>query len=139
MALTNKNRTLRKSVIIFVWGITLFAVGFGISFYRGVQRKFDQVQIVPISEINLSGVENGTYTGTYIYETMSASVDVIVRDEAITKIVLTKLVTEEKGDVTPLIDEIVKNQSVMVDDIEKAVNTSRVVKLAVVTAFSNLT
>ena len=44
-----RSMAFKKCLLILVWGITLFAIGFGISFYKGVGQKFDKVVEVPVS------------------------------------------------------------------------------------------
>ena len=50
-----RSMAFKKCMLILIWGVTLFAVGFGISFYRGVGKKYDLVQEVPIKEISVEG------------------------------------------------------------------------------------
>ncbi len=129
-----KSLAFKKCVMIIVWGVTLFAIGFGISFYRGVGKKYDAVQNVPVNEISLSGVADGTYTGEYTFETLYAKVSVIVKDEEIKKITLDEFETEKGDEAAKIVDSIVEKQSVTVDDVTKATDSSRVIKLAVLNA-----
>ena len=89
-----RSMAFKKCVLIVIWGVTLFGVGFGISFYRGVGKKYDKVQEIPIQEISVEGLADGTYTGEYTFETIYAKVQVIVKGEEIKKIVLEDFVTE---------------------------------------------
>lgn len=129
-----KSLAFKKCVMIIVWGVTLFAIGFGISFYRGVGKKYDAVQNIPVNEISLNGVADGTYTGEYTFETLYAKVSVIVKDEEIKKITLDEFETEKGDKAADIVDSIVEKQSVMVDDVTKATDSSRVIKLAVLNA-----
>lgn len=131
-----KNVAFKKCLLIVVWGVTLFAIGFGISFYRGVGQKFDKVVEVPIEEISLKGVEDGTYIGEYEYETLYAKVQVVVKNEDIKKIVLDEYVTAKKNDAENIIPNIVDADSIMIDDISGATDSCRVIKLAVADALS---
>lgn len=130
-----RSMAFRKCLLIVVWGVTLFAVGFGISFYRGVGRKYDKVMEIPVEEISLEGVKDGTYTGEYQFETLYAKVQVIVKGEDIKKITLEEFETEKGKNATDIIDSIVDKNSVLVDDISGATDSSRVIKLAVMNAF----
>ena len=127
----------KKCMLILIWGVTLFAVGFGISFYRGVGKKYDLVQEVPIKEISVEGLADGTYTGEYTYETLYAKVSVIVKGEEIKKITLDQFETEKGEDAVDIINSIEESQSVMVDDISGATDSSRVIKLAVMNALEH--
>ena len=124
-----RSMAFKKCMLILIWGVTLFAVGFGISFYRGVGKKYDLVQEVPIKEISVEGLADGTYTGEYTYETLYAKVSVIVKGEEIKKITLDQFVD--------IINSIEESQSVMVDDISGATDSSRVIKLAVMNALEH--
>lgn len=131
-----RSMAFKKCVLIVIWGVTLFGVGFGISFYRGVGKKYDKVQEIPIEEISVEGLADGTYTGEYTFETLYAKVQVIVKGEEIKKIVLEDFVTEKGEDAAGIVSSIVENQSVMVDDVSKATDSSRVIKLAVMDALA---
>ena len=129
-----RSMAFKKCLLILVWGITLFAIGFGISFYKGVGQKFDKVVEVPVSEITLDGVADGTYEGEYLFETLYAKVQVIVKGEEIKKIILEEFETQKGDDAADIVDSIVAEQSVMVDDVSGATDSSRVIKLAVLNA-----
>lgn len=131
-----RSMAFKKCVLIVIWGVTLFVVGFGISFYRGVGKKYDKVQEIPIQEISVEGLADGTYTGEYTFETLYAKVQVIVKGGEIKKIVLEDFVTEKGEDAAGIVSSIVENQSVMVDDVSKATDSSRVIKLAVMDALA---
>ena len=131
-----RSMAFKKCVLIVIWGVTLFGVGFGISFYRGVGKKYDKVQEIPIQEISVEGLADGTYTGEYTFETLYAKVQVTVKGGEIKKIVLEDFVTEKGEDAAGIVSSIVENQSVMVDDVSKATDSSRVIKLAVMDALA---
>ena len=131
-----RSMAFKKCVLIVIWGVTLFGVGFGISFYRGVGKKYDKVQEIPIQEISVEGLADGTCTGEYTFETLYAKVQVIVKGGEIKKIVLEDFVTEKGEDAAGIVSSIVENQSVMVDDVSKATDSSRVIKLAVMDALA---
>ena len=57
-----------------------------------------------------------------------------LKGEDIKKITLEDFVTGKGEDAVNVIDSIVENQSVMVDDISGATNSSRIIKLAVIDA-----
>ena len=57
-----------------------------------------------------------------------------IKGEDIKKITLEDFVTGKGEDAVNVIDSIVENQSVMVDDISGATNSSRIIKLAVIDA-----
>ena len=76
----------------------------------------------------------GTYTGEYTFETLYAKVSVIVKDEEIKKITLDEFETEKGDEAAKIVDSIVEKQSVTVDDVTKATDSSRVIKLAVLNA-----
>ncbi|MEA4971840.1 hypothetical protein SDC9_162849 [bioreactor metagenome] len=129
-----RNQALKKCILIAVWGVMLFAIGFGISFYRGVGNKYDAVQDVPIKEISLENVEDGTYEGEYLFETLYAKVKIIVRSNEIKEITLEDFKTEKGDDAASIVDSITDSQSVKVDDISGATDSSRIIKLAVLNA-----
>ena len=134
--MARKSLALKKCLLIIIWGVTLFGIGFGISFYKGVGRKYDKVVEVPVNEISLAGVADGEYIGEYEFETIVAKVKVYVSGEEIKKIVIENFESEKGKDAVEIIPAIVDSQSVMIDDISGATDSSRVIKLAVVDALS---
>ena len=84
----------------------------------------------------MEGIADGIYTGDYEYESLYARVQVIVKGEEIKKITLEDFVTGKGEDAVDIVDSIVENQSIMVDDISGATDSSRVIKLAVADALA---
>ena len=133
MAGANKD-TIKKCILILIWGITLFGIGFGISFYRGVGKKYDKAVEIPIQEISLENVEDGTYEGEYLFETIYAKVQVTVKNNDIKKVVVEQLDSEKGQEALNIVSSIADADSIMVDDISGATSSSRIIKLAVANA-----
>lgn len=90
-----------------------------------------------INEIDLTNISDGEYKGTadvgYIY----ATVNVTVKNGEIKKIELLEHGNERGDKAAIIVDRIVKNQSIKVDGITSATNSSNVIMKAVENAFED--
>lgn len=94
-----------------------------VSYYKAVEE-------ISISEIDLQNVKDGEYYGEYSTGYVAAKVKVTVDNKAITKVELIKHVTERGQKAEVLIDTIKEKQSVKVDAISGATNSSKVIMKA---------
>lgn len=127
---------MKKSVkiLIIVIGI-LVVVGVGILliYLNQVNRYKKEVASMTITDINLSELPDGTYTGDCDVDFVYAKVEVTVKDRIITDINLLKHKTGS-GHGKPaeaIIDNIIKAQSLDVDTVSGATNSSKVIKKAI--------
>lgn len=96
----------------------------------------ERVAELTIEAVDVSGLPDGVYTGEcdvgYIY----AKVEVTVNDGEIESIDLLEHRNERGTPAESVVDEIVENQSVKVDAVSGATNSSRVIMKAVENALS---
>ncbi len=126
----------KRYKILIIIAIIVILLGVGIKLM--VDKLDDDVQTIlntEIIDIDLSDVSNGTYTGTF-NEAMAchATVEVTVLDGQITNIVIIEHVNGQGEPAEVIVDDIINQQSVMIDDIAGATYSSRVIKLAVIDA-----
>ncbi len=91
---------------------------------------------VEIKEVDLSKIENGTYTGTYQAFPIEVEVKVVVADQKITDIDLVKHNTGKGQAAEALPTKVVETQSLKVDTITGATYSSKVILLAIQDALS---
>lgn len=113
--------TLIIAAIILIGGIV------GTQLYLGLQEYHSQVQNMKISDVDLSRVPDGSYTGSSDVTYVSAEVKVTVKDHKITKIDLVKHNNGRGGKAEILPDKVVEKQSLEVDMVSGATASSKVI------------
>ena len=89
------------------------------------------------SGLDLSTVEDGTYTGSEDAQIIKVTAEVTVKDHSITEV---KLLQHDNGKGKPaevIVNHIVANNSLEVDAISGATHSSQVIKVAVYNALTN--
>ena len=97
-----------------------------------------RVLAMPINEVDLAGVENGTYRGSFTFNKFAYVVDVRVHDHRFVDIVMVKN-RDDKWAVSAatMADSVVLHQKLGVDVIAGATASSRVVLKAIELSFGN--
>lgn len=130
----------RRVVILAVSVLMIVGAYFGI---MGIKSYIDlktyqkQVADITISNVNLSKVVDGTYTGSYEVLWVAAEVKVTVKNHKITGI---KLVKHKNGRGTPaeiIPNKVVEAQSLEVDTVSGATSSSKVILKAIENALSS--
>lgn len=131
--MSKKYKVLIPSLVI----VAVFLVGIGCavgSFFKNVGKEAAAYANFDYSSLDLSNTADGTYTGSEDGDIVKASVEVTVKDHAITKIAL---ISHENGKgqrAEVIVDDIVKANSLEVDAISGATYSSGVIKVAVYNA-----
>ena len=116
-------------IVILIGIIAMFiSSGKEVSYYK----HFD------FGSLDLTAVQDGTYTGSEDGNMVSASVEVTIKDHAITNV---KILSHKCGTGKPaevIVDDIVKKNSLEVDTISGATLSSNVIKMAVYNALSSV-
>lgn len=127
-----------KKVIIGITAAALLvgsAVGvkyaLDLSYYKETMAK------VEIGDIDLSKVKDGTYEGSYDARIISANVSVTVKDGKITDIRLLEHKYDRGGPAEAVVDDIIKEQSLDVDVVSGATNSSKTILKAVENALNS--
>ena len=92
---------------------------------------------VAIGNIDVRGVGDGTYIGSYDAKITSATVSVTVKDCKMTKIELLEHKSERGESAVALVDEILEEQSLDVDVVSGATNSSKTILKAVENALNS--
>jgi uncharacterized protein with FMN-binding domain len=127
----------KKTIIFSMIGVILVIGIVALSLYlKSVKNYKDTVKAMIIQDVDLTNVPDGTYTGECNVDIVYAKVKVTVKDQAITNI---DLVEHKNGKGKPaerIVDDIVKEQSVKVDTVSGATNSSKVIMKAVENALT---
>jgi len=125
----------KKRLIIFGIIIAVIIVGIIILFVN-MEKSTSTYKDFDFGNIDLTSIEDGTYTGSEDGGIVKASVEVTVKDHTITQI---KILSHDCGKGKPaeiIVDDIVEKNSLAVDTVSGATYSSNVIKMAVFNALS---
>lgn len=123
----------KKRVLIFIPVILIGIMMVGVMImFLSLQANMKEIQEIPIKEIDLNRVSDGTYVGTYYYEDqIGATLEVVVLNHEITEINVMEHICGKGAIAEDLLSDIVLTQSLDVDDVAGATTSSHVLKLSV--------
>ena len=125
--------TGKKILIIIVAVIIVIGIGIAVMI-NNISGSLAAYQDSDFSGLDLTKVEDGTYTGSEDANIIKVTVEVTVKDHAITNI---NLLEHKNGQGKPaevIVDDIVAANSLEVDAISGATYSSQVIKTAVYNA-----
>jgi uncharacterized protein with FMN-binding domain len=122
----------KRRVLIGVVGAAVI-VGLAVLFIylNNVRIYKEKVANTYISDIDIREIPDGTYTGDYDVGLICAEVEVTVRDGNITGINLLKHENGRGSAAESIISDIINKQSLDVDAVSGATNSSKVIRKAV--------
>ncbi len=121
----------KRIVLCVVFLLLLLGFVIGAAYLKSVKDYQRQIKETTFEEIDLSKIPDGTYEGEYDVNFIDVRVAVTVKDGAMTEIQLLK---HENGRGKPaevIIGQMLEKQSVDVDAISGATNSSIVIRKAV--------
>ncbi|PJI09309.1 MULTISPECIES: FMN-binding protein [Clostridium] len=121
-----------KKVLVLGLGIVIaVGIALGVRYLVSLNNYKKEVAAIIIKDVNLNKVADGEYIGAYDVNFVAAKVQVNVKNHRITSIKLLKHKTErgKKAEVIP--GRVVKAQSLKVDTITGATNSSKVILKAI--------
>ena len=102
-----------------------------------IEGNLEKLKDLPVSEIDLSKIEDGTYVGKYKVYPISVEVNVIVNDHAISDIELIKHDNGKGKDAEIIPELVIEKQKLQVDVISGASYSSKVILKAIENALTN--
>lgn len=134
---------LKKKIVWIVVAVLAIVLVAGLAVRAKIMQEIEAYQNdvagIQIEEIDLSGAADGTYEGSYDTAFIKVTVEVDIRDHQITDIRLTR---HENGTGTPaeaVIPEVLESQSLEVDMISGATNSSKLILKAIELAVAKAT
>ena len=128
------NRKKKIGLIVFVLIVIISAVL--AYFIIQIQDNLNYLVDIPLEDIDLSTVENGTYTGEYEVTPISVILEVDIVDHEIVNIVILKHVNGKGEAAEVILTDVIINQSIEVDAIASATYSSKIILLAIKDALS---
>ena len=127
-----KRSKKRMMILCAVVAVLLAAGGlFGANYLRSVQDYQAKVSSITFSNVDISRVPNGTYIGECDVDFIYAKVEVTVQEGVITDIIILEHRNERGAAAEDIINSILAEQTVDVDVVASATNSSIVIKKAV--------
>lgn len=129
-----KKRYIITAVIII---LILAASAAVIKMYNDLQRSLEYLSAMPVSDIDITKIPDGTYGGSYEAFPVSVKVSVTVTGGKITDIELTEHVNGRGKPAEAITDRVIGAQSLDVDIISGATHSSKVILKAIEDALSS--
>lgn len=128
---------IKKLVIAVVCLVVLGGAAYGIKYLSEVKRYKDIIKGISVAKVDLSKVKDGDYTGKFDAIMIEAKVNVKVEDHRIADIKLVEHKNErgKRAEVIP--QRVVKAQSLQVDTVSGATNSSKVILKAIENALKS--
>lgn len=118
-------------VILVILGVVVLLIVAGVIFFSSVNRDLEALADIPMKDVDLSSVSDGTYEGDYSSFPVSVTVEVTVRDHRIADINLLKHVNGQGQTAESITETVIREQSLEVDLVSGATYSSKVILLAV--------
>lgn len=125
---------IKKIVLVILAAFLIFGGSIAFSLWRGIQ----EIRNLTIGELELSGIADGTYAGSYESGLIKVRLDVHVAEGNITAI---EILEHDNGQGTPaeaITENVVAEQSLQVDAISGATLSSKVILKAVEAALTGV-
>jgi uncharacterized protein with FMN-binding domain len=128
---------MKKVVIILIIVVIVVAIGIFSSVMGRGCAEAKRVRALPIAEINLSNISDGTYRGEYSYGGFTYEVEVVVKNHKIEDIKMLKnRKTYHAQKAEGVISKVLQAQSLNVDAVTGATTTSKTILKAIENAFT---
>lgn len=116
--------------------LLLIAVVWGFSYLNRVSSYKNEVNTLAVGDVDFSQVADGVYIGDCDVEFIYAKVQVTVENGKATDIQILEHRNERGAPAETIIDAVLQEQSLSVDTVSGATNSSRVILKAVENAVS---
>lgn len=117
----------KKIIIMILAFVLLLGLGVGAKFLLDVKAYQEEIAAMEIQDIDLSNVADGTYEGVYDADLIQVKVAVEVEDHNIKSIDLLQHDNGKGAPAEAVIPEVIASQSLEVDTVSGATNSSKVI------------
>ncbi|MCL2530126.1 MAG: FMN-binding protein [Coriobacteriia bacterium] len=127
----------KKKLLIGIIGLVFVAaVAFGGTYLYDTMRYKAIISDIVITTPNTSLLPDGTYNGSFDAILVAADIDVSIKDNQISSIVINSHKNERGSAAEVIIDMVVASQTLEVDTVSGATNSSLVILKAIENALS---
>lgn len=128
----------KRIIILLILALVIIGAIIGRTVLKSYMNNFDKtISDITISDVDLSKVSDGTYTGSYKVFPVAAIVKVTVNDHKITGIDLVKHDNGQGAAAEVIPDHVVEAQTLDVDIISGATASSKVILKAIENALKS--
>ena len=128
----------RKLIILTVLiGVVLIVIIGAIVAKSRIEASLEQLKNMPVEDVDLSKIPDGTFAGTYEVFPVAADVEVTVKDHKILSIELVRHENGKGAAAESIPQKIVDTQTLKVDTVSGATYSSKVILKAIENALKN--
>jgi len=131
------SRMRKRIIAAAVLVVFLAGAGYGVYYFVQMREYKNRIDGITIDSVDMSKIEDGTYTGSYDAVMVGATVDVVVKDHAIETINIVHHKTERGQKAELITQEVISSQSLKVDIVSGATNSSKVILKAIENALES--
>lgn len=121
----------RKIFILSVAALLMIAGFFGLRYLRAVNDYKEKVSNIQVEKLDLNNIKDGEYEGSCDVDFIMVDLKVKVENHKIVKIDIIKHKNGRGKPAEAITGEVIKNQSVQVDAVSGATNSSKVILKAI--------
>lgn len=122
-------KTNMLKIIIALGSAVIIIYGSGY-LYR-IHNYKKQVEEIKIENVDLKDIKDGKYNGECDADVVASEVEVTVKDHKIEEIDIIKHKTDKGKKAEVIINQVIKKQSIKVDTISGATNSSKIILKAI--------
>lgn len=127
----------KRALLVIIAAVLLAGLILGGKYALDLMYYKETMEDVEIGDVDVSGIKDGTYVGSYDARIISATVSVTVKDGRMTEIRLLDHKYDRGGSAEAIVDDILKEQSLDVDVVSGATNSSKTIMKAVENALKS--
>lgn len=124
-------------VIILICIISVIGISIGTKYLLDVKKYKNEVADIQIKDIDMTKIPDGKYTGECDVNFIDAKVVVEVKNKKIINITIVKHKNGRGKPAEKVVDEVKEKNSLQVDAVSGATNSSKVILKAIENALSN--
>jgi uncharacterized protein with FMN-binding domain len=129
---------VKKALIILLVVVAVLAAG-GFIAYQIANSSLKNLSKVPVSDVDMSKIADGTYVGSYSSFPVVAEVSVTLKNHVITNIDLVKHQNGQGGGAERIPGQVIETQSLQIDAVSGATYSSKVILKAIEDALLSAT
>lgn len=104
---------------------------YGFNYYNKIKKYKAKINDIKISHVEISDIKDGIYQGSFDADVIAAEVEVEVKDKAIKNIKILEHKTDKGARGEAVVQKVIDAQSLEVDVISGASNSSKVILKAI--------
>ena len=132
-----KMKVKKTWIIILLCIISVIGISIGTKYLLDVKKYKNEVADIQIKDIDMSKIPDGKYTGECDVNFIDAKVVVEVKNKKIINITIVKHKNGRGKPAEKVVDEVKEKNSLQVDAVSGATNSSKVILKAIENALSN--